>query len=123
MQTLAYLKSRRLWVIPNLLVWGIVGEAEFYYLGYEMGEVHNRVMFGISSVGEVSQTIQYGNLIDSRGNSLPETIKDPKVIVVPRSKHGAFPVGGQSENSFKIARDPDAPGPVTVDLFIFETGH
>ena len=63
-----------------------------------------------------------GDLSDHRGNQLPDALDAARVIVRPRGTETAFIVGGESSSGFKIARDPDAVGPVTVDLMIIERG-
>lgn len=65
----------------------------------------------------------FSDLTDHRGNQLPSTIASPRVIIRPRSSDTAFVISEESETNFKIARDPDASGPVTVDLLVVEMGY
>ncbi len=122
MHTLNYLRGRRMWVVRNILVWGTADEARFYYMGVENVDSVNRIMFGVSGAGSSIQDIQFSNLVDFRGNHLPAAIKSPKVIIRFRSPYPAYLSGEESDNGFCIARDNNAPGPVAVDLFIFEMG-
>jgi hypothetical protein len=122
MQTITYLKGRRLWVVRDVLVWGIASEAEFHFLGAENVGSTGRLMFGMSTVGDAAQDIQFSDLVDSKGNPLPSTIASPRVFTSPRSPHIAYLVGEESNTGFRVARDPGAPGPVHVDFFIYEIG-
>lgn len=122
MQTLAYLKARRMWFVRDFQVWGSSGESELFYLGVERVAGAARVMFGCSTAGENMQDVAFGNLIDARGNALPAVIQDPRVMVTRRSAYGAYVVGEESSVGFRIARDPSAPGAVSVDLVVIETG-
>ena len=122
MHSLSYLKSRRLWIVPEVLVCGLPSDASFYYLGAENVDSSERLMFGQSSVGNAAQGILFADLVDHRGNKLPSTISSPRILVRPRSPYNAYLVGEESGSGFQIVRDPAAPGPVSVDLFIYETG-
>ncbi|MFH2036805.1 MAG: hypothetical protein ABIJ45_10415 [Candidatus Zixiibacteriota bacterium] len=123
MNTLAYLKSRRLWVVRDFPVHGLASDAELFYLIVEEVDSISRLGFGLISTGDSSQGVNFSNLTDFKGNQLPAEINLPRIIVAPRSEYGAFIVGNESSNGFKIGRDSQAPGPVNVDLFIFEMGN
>ena len=122
MRSLVYLKSRRMWYIRDLTVYGLASDAELFYLGVESVESTGRLMFGRAVVGDSAQNILFADLVDDKGNNLPETIKSPRVSVSTRSRYNAFLVGEESDTGFRIARDETAPGPINVNLFIFETG-
>jgi hypothetical protein len=122
MQTLTYLKSRRLWVVRDVQVWGLASDAQFFYLGVENVQSTARLMFGISSIGETAQDIQFSSLIDHRGNNLPEAINNPRVLIRQRTPFNVYLVGEESNSGFRVVRDPAAPGPVSADFFIYETG-
>jgi hypothetical protein len=122
MQTLAYLKGRRLWVVRDVSVWGGADAACLCFMGLEKVAAASRVMFGTAPAAGAVQDIRFSDLIDHKGNPLPPSIASPRVLVRPRSAFLAFIVGEESGTAFRIARDPDAPGPVNVDLFIYETG-
>ena len=123
MQSLPYLKGRRLWVVRDVVIWGLPSEVELYYLGVENVDSGGRLMFGYSSVGHSAQDIAFADLVDHRGNSLPSAIDAPRIIIRPRSPYNAYLVGEEAEGGFRIVRDPSAPGPVNVDFFIYETGN
>jgi hypothetical protein len=123
MQSLSYLKGRRLWVVRDVVIWGLPSDAEFHYLGVENVDSSGRLMFGYSSVGNSAQDIRFNDLIDHKGNRLPSTIMAPRVLIRPRSPYNAYLVGEESGSGFRVARDPSAPGPVNVDFFVYETGN
>jgi hypothetical protein len=81
-----------------------------------------RIGFWRVSLGGQLQEIAFGSLIDNRGNHLPETIKSPAVIVIPRGKQNAFIKNIKGETGFAIARSEGAQQTVMVDIMIFETG-
>ncbi len=122
MHTLTYLKGRRLWVVRDILVWGLAGDAEFYFLGEEEVDSTGRLLFGTASIGGEAQDIRFTDLVDYRGNNLPLSIDSPRVLIRPRSSYLAYLIGEESNTGFKIARDASAPGPVSVDFFIYEMG-
>jgi hypothetical protein len=122
MNTLTYLKGHRLWVVRDVLVWGLASDASFYFMGEEDVDSTGRLLFGTASIGGEAQGIQFGDLTDYRGNSLPSSIDSPRVLIRPRSSYIAYLVGEESNSGFKVARDNSAPGPISVDLFIYEMG-
>jgi hypothetical protein len=122
MQSLSYLRGRRLWVVRNFLIWGTADESRLFYLGVEDIDSTSRIMFGVNGTGGSIQDVQFLNLIDFKGNHLPPVIKSPKVIIRFRSPYSAYLIGEESNSGFRIARDNNAPGPVSVDFFIFEMG-
>jgi hypothetical protein len=109
-------------VVRDFQIYGTTDEARFLYLGIENVETANRVMFGTSGINGTVQDIHFADLIDFRGNSLPESISSPKVLIRFHSPYGAYLVGEESSTGFRVARDIKAPGPVCVDLFIYEMG-
>lgn len=123
MQSINFLMGRRMWVVRDVVVWGTAEDAEMHYLAVETVEGTNRMMFGRSTIGGAAQDILFKELIDHNGNALPDSIESPRVLVRPRSPYQAFLTGEESKIGFRIARDPAAPGPVSVDFFIYETGH
>jgi hypothetical protein len=123
MQTLNFLKSRRIWVIKDFLVWGISGQVQIRYLGLETVAGTGRLMFGAASPSGAQQNVLFSELTDFRGNRLPSSISFPKVLVRPRSSYAAFLTGEESDAGFQIVREADAPGPVPADLFIIEMGY
>ena len=117
------LKTRRAWLVPDFMVWGLPGLGDIEFLVVENIGSTRSVLFGATDVADAVQEVSYAELTDHRGNNLPETIKAP--LVMPRSKTGeaVFVVGQEASNEFKIARTVSADGPVTADLLIMEMGH
>ena len=120
--TLAYLRGRRAWLVENLSVWGSDSEAEFLMASVETVGSDTRLGFWQVSLGGQSQEISFSSLSDKRGNTLPETIKSPAVVVIPRGRQGAFVKKVNGETGFSIARCDGSSVSVAVDLLIFETG-
>jgi hypothetical protein len=122
MNTLAYLKGHRIWVVRDILIWGLASDASLYFLGEENVDATGRLLFGTVSIGGEAQDIRFSDLIDYRGNILPSSIDSPRVLIRPRSSYVAYLVGEESNTGFKVARDASAPGPISVDFFIYEMG-
>ncbi len=117
---LSTILSHRTWFVPDVVIWGLPGLGEVEFLMLEQVGSDNTVLFGSFTVGDGSQVISFADLVDFRGNTLPETINTPRVLVRSHSPDAVFIVGTESDSSFKIARDPESSEPVTVDLLILE---
>lgn len=120
--TLAYLRGRRAWLVENLAVWGSDCEAEFFAAIDETVASETRIGFWRVPVGGQMQEVLFSSLIDNRGNSLPDNIKSPAVLVMPRGRQGAFVKTVNGETGFTIARGEGSLSSVSVDVMIFETG-
>jgi hypothetical protein len=120
--TLAYLRSRRAWLVENLSVWGSDSEAEFLMAVSETVASDKRVGFWNISLGGQLQEVAFADLSDSRSNQLPETINRPAIVIIPRGKRGAFIKTVNGETGFHIAKNDNGNSPVIVDLMIFESG-
>ena len=115
------LTSNRTWLVPGVIVWGQAGIGEVYYLAAEEVDTDTSSYFGRAEIGQADQEV-YEQLTDHRGNSLPASIDSPRVVPMSRSQYPVFLVGDGSDERFKIARSPEAPGPVTADLLVMELG-
>ncbi len=115
--------SRRAWSVANVTVWGIAGLNIVEFLSVETVDGANTILYNSLTVDEDAQEVRFTDLFDRRGNALPAEIQAPVITVQPKDEYGAFAVGAVGNESFKIARDPNAPGPVVVDLFIVEMGE
>jgi hypothetical protein len=115
-------KSHRVWFVPEFSAWGLAGWSEIEFVVQEQVQSTTSVLYGTIDIGDVAQQVIFANLTDHRGNQLPTSLSSPRVIVRPRSVETVFIVGEESTQGFKIARDPDASGPVLVDLLIIEMG-
>ena len=121
--TLDYLKSNRKWLVPNVVVWGNAEACDAALLMVEQ-DSSSRVVFTYSRIGGDDQVINFSDLNDIGGNSLPPEIANPVVIIVPRNEAHCFLVGRPSGSNFKIAYDPDSISSISgqglVDLLIME---
>ncbi len=122
MDTLSYLRGRRLWVVPEVLIWGKSDNAQFHFITVANIDGQPRASYCHILMGGETQEIFYSDLVDFRGNNLPASISHPKIIIQPRSSDTAFLVGAESNAGFRIARSNAASGAVKVDLFIYEMG-
>ncbi len=120
--TLAYLRGRRAWLVENLAVWGSDSEAVFLMALAETVASDTRIGFWQVPLGGQLQEVAYSSLIDSRGNNLPDTIKSPAVVVIPRGRQGAFIKTVNGQTGFTIAKTVNSSSSAAVDLMIFETG-
>jgi hypothetical protein len=116
------LNARRSWFVPDFAVWGQPSLGEHEYVALEkIGSIRS-VYYGAASIGESQQEVLFNQLADHRGNQLPSQLECPRVFVRARGSIAAFTVGCESSDRFKIARNTDTAGPVTVDLLIVEMG-
>jgi hypothetical protein len=120
--TMAYLRSRRSWLVENLSVWGSDTEAEFVLAAAETVGADLRVGFWPVSLGGQVQEISFSTLVDNRGNHLPAAIKRPAVVVIARGRRSAYIKSINGETGFMIVRSDSEGAPVGVDLMVFETG-
>ncbi|MCK4224372.1 MAG: hypothetical protein KAX39_04265 [candidate division Zixibacteria bacterium] len=120
--TLDYLRGRRIWVVPNFVVWGDWSLYSFLLFYTEMGTTSKRVVFNKSILGGQTQPVNFSSLYDFRGNQLPETIESPKVIVLPKNEVLCLVVGGETNTGFRIAKLSPSSQTGLVDLMIVEMG-
>jgi len=111
-----------MWLVPDFVVWGLPGLGEIEYLDVENIDGTKSVSFGSAGIGDTSQSVTFANLTDVRGNSLPAFLNRSLVTVRSHDQSQVFVVGTETDSGFKIARDADSLGPVTVDLIITELG-
>lgn len=114
--------ARRMWFIPGFEVWGLADWGQVDYLVTEQTAGSTYILYGHQGLGDDAQGVLFADLVDHRGNSLPATIDAARVMVRPKSAEAAYLVGDESPTGFKLARDPAAGGPVSVDLLIVEMG-
>ena len=118
--TLDYLKSNRKWLVRDYVVSGDNGTFEANMLMTEFVSGDERVVFNHEYTGESAQTVIYQNLVDHRGNQLPEKIANPEVIIIPRNPIRSFILGSVGEKSFRISKDSSLLSNSIVDLLIME---
>ena len=114
--------ARRIWFVPNFIVWGLPVWEEIEFLTVEKVGSYEAVLYGSLDIEGTAQQVAFSDLTDHRGNQLPSAIASARIIIRPRSSNTAFVTSEESETNFKIARDPDTSGPVTVDLLVVEMG-
>lgn len=112
-----------MWVVPDFVVWGLPGLGDINYLNIEDVDGTKSLHFGAVTIGDTAQSVSFDALVDIRGNNLPASISRPYVTARSQDASQVFIVGSELSTGFKIARDPDAIGPVTVELIITELGE
>jgi hypothetical protein len=120
--TLDYLRGRRTWVVPNFVVWGDWSLYSFLLFYTEMGATSKRIIFSKSTLGGLDQSVNFSSLYDFKGNQLPASINNPKVIVLPKNEVFCVVVGAETNTGFRIARFSDSAQTGLVDLMIVEMG-
>ena len=118
--TIDYLKSNRKWLVRDYVVWGDNGTFEADMVVTEFVSGDERVVFNHEFTGETAQTVNFKDLVDHRGNQLPENIHNPEVILIPRNPIGSFILGSIGEKSFRISKDSNQLSNSLVDLLIME---
>jgi hypothetical protein len=120
--TLDYLRGRRIWLVPNFVVWGDWSLYSFLLFYTEMGASSKRIIFYKSILGGLDQSVNFSSLYDFKGNQLPITINSPKVIVLPKNEIHCLVVGAETNTGFRIARVSESAQTGLVDLMIVEMG-
>jgi hypothetical protein len=118
--TIDFLKSNRKWLVPNFVVWGDNGTFEADMIMTEFISGDERIVFNHEFTGETAQTVTYKDLVDHRGNQLPEEIVNPEIILIPRNPVSSFILGTVGEKSFRISKDSKQLSNSVVDLLIME---
>ena len=126
--TLDYLRGRRMWVVKNFVVWGEYFSASFLFLYSEMGVSNKRIIFQQANLGGAEQEVEFFSLYDIKGNQLPASINQPKVVVLQKSPNTCLVVGEETNSNFKVAKLNDTASwsksteNGLVDLLIVEMG-
>ncbi len=115
--------ARRMWFVPDVMVWGTVGLGELDYLTVEKVGSTSAVLYGYSSFADGRQRVSFSDLTDHRGNKLPSEIRSPKILIRARGVDSAFVVGQETPSGFSLARSANPQyGPVMADLLVVEMG-
>jgi hypothetical protein len=122
MSALEEVLAHRSWFVPGIRIYGTAGSPSLDFVLCETINGTSHVSFGTADTGDTSQTVTFGSLTDHRGNVLPATLDTPRVLVRSRSEWPVFIVGEEADDRFVIARHPEAPAPVTADLYVIELG-
>ena len=116
------IKSKRIWFVGNLTVWGSQQDAQIDFLITEEADSIQSIHFGSLAIGSSLQQVSFSDLIDHRGNSLPDSINTPRVIPRSHGNNTVFIIGTETDSEFRIAHDAADTGSVTCDLMIIEMG-
>jgi hypothetical protein len=120
--TLDYLRGRRIWLVPNFVVWGDWSLYSFLLFYTEIGASSKRIIFCRSTLGGLDQSVNFSSLYDFKGNQLPTNINNPKVIVLPKNEVHCLVVGAETNTGFRIAKLSESVQTGLVDLMIVEMG-
>ncbi len=120
--TLAYLRTRRAWLVRNVAVWGSEYQQDVFLGACEFIDAQKRIGLIRAQLGGPRQEILFTDLVDVQGNHLPETIAGPAIVMIPRSRAGAFVKSVQGVSGFTVARTETGSDTALIDLLIFETG-
>ena len=121
-ETLTYLRGRRMWLIRDFVVWGSLSAYEFSFLMTVVQQTEKRISFMSVPLGGQLQKVNYADLQDFRGNNLPATIINPKVVALPKTAVGVIVVGQEDNETFAIARTQESDPNGLCDLLIIEVG-
>ena len=114
--------TRRVWFVPDFVVWGLPSLGDVEYLTHREVAGENTILFGSGAVDDTSQSVHYEQLTDHRGNHLPTKLSAPRVFPRVHGEDVVYVVGSEAADGFRIARSPEASGPVNADLMIVEFG-
>jgi hypothetical protein len=118
--TFDYLTGNRKWLVRDLHVWGDSGSLDTAILATESGSSPNRLIVLRELCGAEAQIVEFADLVDHRGNALPETISNAEIIIIPKNESACFVVGSIGPSSFRLAKTPQAVADAIVDLLIME---
>jgi hypothetical protein len=118
--TFDYLTGNRKWLIRDYAIWGDSGALDIAMLATETDDSSKRVIFACETTGGLAQIVEFTDLIDHRGNRLPNTIHNPAIIIVSKSSSSGFLVGTTGPTSFRIAKVPGTVTDSIVDLIVME---
>jgi len=120
--TLDYLRGRRVWVVNNYSVYGEYSAVTPLLVWSEMGSSSHRIIFSREILGGSEQAVSYSQLFDFKGNQLPQSITNPKIIILQKNEVDCLIVGQESATGFKIAKLTGTEQNGIVDLIIVENG-
>jgi hypothetical protein len=120
--TLAYLRGRRIWMIRDFVVWGSLSAREFSFLITLTDQGQKRIMFLTVPLGGELQKVNFSDLVDFRGNNLPEKLINPKVIPLQKTAVGVVVAGQEDSETFSIAKTSSTEPNGLCDLIVMEVG-
>ncbi|HOP06023.1 MAG TPA: hypothetical protein PLF13_01895 [candidate division Zixibacteria bacterium] len=116
------LKSHRMWFVPDIAVWGLAIWEQIEFAVLERIGSDTALLFGRVDLDDNAQQLLYVDLVDHRGNHLPDTIDTPLVMIRSRGEQRSYVVGRESNQGVKVARTAASPAAVTSDLLVIEMG-
>jgi hypothetical protein len=120
--TLSYLLGRRMWLVPGVNVWGTIAGFTAELLLTENDAGAKRVIFGSFPVGGAAQRLNFGDLVDVRGNALPAELTNPKVMALPKNDVTVIVSGNETSKSVTLAKAIETDRNGVCDLLIVELG-
>src|SRR4030067_2969812 len=87
--TLDYLTGNRKWLVRDVTVWGDAGTFDAAIIATEDLGV-STVIFLRELLGGQAQVVEYTDLVDHRGNHLPEVISNPTIVIIPKNGAAAY---------------------------------
>ncbi|MCK4858499.1 MAG: hypothetical protein KAT58_11055 [candidate division Zixibacteria bacterium] len=120
--TLSYLLGRRMWLVSGINVWGTIPDFDAAMVLTETEGAAKRIVFGSFALGGATQQIKYANLVDARGNQLPEMLTNPKVLVLAKNDINVIVSGAETAGSFALAKTDYSDRNGVCDLIIMEMG-
>ena len=118
--TFDYLTGNRKWLVRDFVVWGDSGTLDITMLATEKGVSENRLIAIREFCGEQAQVVEFADLMDHRGNGLPESISNAEIIIIPKNETAAHLVGSVGATSFRLAKSSGAVSDAIVDILIME---
>jgi hypothetical protein len=118
--TLDYLTGNRKWLIRDFSVWGQSDLLNSAILATDDTTSGDSIIFMYELSGGQSQVVEFSDLIDHRGNRLPESIDNAEIIIIPKSRDSCFVAGTIGSSSFRLSKISGDAADAIVDLLIME---
>ncbi len=106
----------------NFSVYGEYAAVTPILLWSESSSSSHRLILAREILGGTEQSVNFSQLYDFRGNQLPQSISNPKVIILQKNEVECLIVGQESSSGFKIAKLSESEANGMVDLIIVENG-
>lgn len=107
-------------MVNNFSVYGEYSAVTPILLWSESGSSSHRLILARESLGGAEQSVNFSQLYDFRGNQLPQSISNPKIIILQKNEVECLIVGQESSGGFKIAKLSESETNGRVDLIIVE---
>jgi hypothetical protein len=120
--TLNYLLAKRMWWVSGVNVWGTIAAFEPQIVVTEMEDTTKRIVHARVALGGSTQKLAFGDMLDAKGNKLPELLANPRVLPIAK---GGIPVivqGSEDGKSFTLAKAAPTAQIAVADLLIIEMG-